>query len=682
MGISGLTTFVAKTHPGLGCDVPLRPASGGGRQPSDAVSTGRSSDSPTGCMPLGCPPRLVLDGNGLVYLVAQSLNYALGSHHARLERLLVDCAHALALAGTKADASPAAAPAARLDLTFVFDGLLPEYKVAERRRRDMSRIERIQAVAGAVGLGAAGDHIDVQAAVMVMPPTVVFVAIRALRSAGFTVVVAEEEADVFAARLARETGAAVVSKDSDFYVHRIPMFINLESVFPVTPASLAGAQPQTDDAAPLSADAVAAAAASPSATAISAFTAALAARLALTPSLRGCSREHLAQALSIRAEHVPLIAVLAGNDQDTDPDIVKLLRSHKLDVYRKKWAGILSLLRPLAAVPLPVAVSSLCKRMTSDSALQSKLADAFEAAIAHYDGTGNVPQDAIAWTEASGSDSVPVERLRRMVADGTVSFKLLEAAVMRTVWCTPFLEDDLRPESAWVLSRPLRQRAFGVLGCASSVGSPGGRREITEHVRQGLSMAAHAMEPSPLGPCGVDLDAVVAGAEWSRLFALIVEQAEAPSFAASGIEDEQHCLGPLASSEPSTDGDAYMQSGCWLLVLALRFVIRVRHGQGAAVGNHELNAWACAGVLALHQSQALCGRFGDPSTAPVVDIAAGIPGNITRTSLHDFAQLEATLFSMLLLFQAGLVRNGGRVEVIMDYTPRPRTKKAAKKRGR
>ncbi|KAI8927087.1 hypothetical protein BC831DRAFT_453880 [Entophlyctis helioformis] len=574
MGIGGLTTFISTNHPRVGEDVPL-----------------------------DTPQAFIIDGNSLVHHLALCFDWSLGAHYGQLAWLLQDKSRQLACAR-----------GSQHSLTFVFDGPLPAYKVSERLKRNAQKVERLQLVVQAALSGTVAGAWSTFAvsnllasAASILPPMTMNLAVHSLKEAGYNVVVSEiDEADAHIARLARESNGIVLSRDSDFYVLDVPYFVPIDVVFPIVIGQLS--RPPSSE--------------------LSIADAAVqgAADLTSRTVLRAVNRSHLADAMRIHPDHLPLLAVLAGYDLGTDPSLETLFASLQLHINRKKWPVILSLLRPLSCIPVESAISSLSKRMASSARLQGKLTAAFEAAVLHF---GKHPDTNLTQISdaAASADPVPTSpvsvdpflaTLKTLASNGSVHSRLIEVYRDHVFWGPPSLEDDYK-DSAWKVSLPIRQLAYVILGCEPET-------PITEHWRKGDSMGSSAVLPETL-PAHLNLASITTHASWKHAFATLLP-------------------GSFAESCSSLD------SMYWPLVLALRYIIDVRYKAGQSVGNHELNAWVCAGTLALHRNLAHASLAS--AHKPVFASKATPP--VTRASLHDFAQLESTLNSMLLLFQAGLAR--------------------------
>ncbi|KAJ3091053.1 hypothetical protein HK100_007281, partial [Physocladia obscura] len=157
----------------------------------------------------GGPGGLVVDGNALVHYATAAL-------------------HREGRAAGAADVAAAAlGVATRLALVFapvavVFDGPLAPWKAAQRTQRERDKLARLR---GSKHAPAPQD---------VLAPLALLAAVQLLArraaAAGLDVHVADGEADLVLARLARLHNAFIAGADSDFFIHRSRGYIPLDTL--------------------------------------------------------------------------------------------------------------------------------------------------------------------------------------------------------------------------------------------------------------------------------------------------------------------------------------------------------------------------------------------------------------------------------------------------------------------
>ncbi|KAH9252348.1 hypothetical protein BASA81_009719 [Batrachochytrium salamandrivorans] len=140
-----------------------------------------------------------------------------------------------------------------------------------------------------------------------------------------------------------------------------------------------------------------------------------------------------------------------------------------------------------------------------------------------------------------------------------------EFAQDHVFWSTLFCEGDLELSSSWQISCQLRQLIYAILG-------DGTEMTVIEHIRSGHGMIECPVVSSKLSDPISQLG-IVSMAAWKRLFLSMVADTTDQGFDVCAV-----CVDMSFSQQ--------------LLVVALRYAIRKRHGTDTSVGNHELNAWA------------------------------------------------------------------------------------------
>ncbi|CAO3638937.1 unnamed protein product [Cunninghamella blakesleeana] len=116
------------------------------------------------------------------------------------------------------------------NLTFLFDGALPEAKEETRVRRYKGYIESVSTIMSNLSHINNSNKQQQNSAVIndgpqyrndlyIIPPLTIEVCIQTLRELGVTVLVSSGEADGLVVKLAQEKNGYVVSKDSDMYIY-------------------------------------------------------------------------------------------------------------------------------------------------------------------------------------------------------------------------------------------------------------------------------------------------------------------------------------------------------------------------------------------------------------------------------------------------------------------------------
>ncbi|KAH6572602.1 hypothetical protein BASA60_006571 [Batrachochytrium salamandrivorans] len=335
-------------------------------------------------------------------------------------------------------------------------------------------------------------------------------------------------------------------------------------------------------------------------------------------AFRGSNRSLLAKALGINPAHCPFIAVLAGCDVEQDWEVDLLFHQLKLRQASSKWKIIIQYLRPLKHMSAENAIKALSEALTRDNRLRVKVSAALNFIVNHYS-SQSVPCDADAGTD--GSNSSVIHRLTSLIPSGVYHPSLLEFAQDHVFWSTLFCEGDLELSSSWQISCQLRQLIYAILGDGTEL-------TVIEHIRSGHGMIECPVVSSKLSDPISQLG-IVSMAAWKRLFLSMVADTTDLGFDVCAM-----CIDMSFSQQ--------------LLVVALRYAIRKRHGTDTSVGNHELNAWVCACVVAMDDDAAAVAQSTMDSQS--------INYSVTKRSMRDYAELETILFSLLLLFQAGMLQ--------------------------
>ncbi|KAI8896559.1 PIN domain-like protein [Globomyces pollinis-pini] len=158
---------------------------------------------------------IVVDGNSFCFYIAKKINWLKGSQYHEFITLIKRHLEVFTNSQT--------------ELIFVFDGPLPDYKIEERHSRNQDKIEKlVLVIADAISNRNPDYHVQ-NLATSLLPPFAIPIAIHTMKELNFKCIVAEEEADLFIARLANSLNASVLSQDSDFFMFNIPSFILLDT---------------------------------------------------------------------------------------------------------------------------------------------------------------------------------------------------------------------------------------------------------------------------------------------------------------------------------------------------------------------------------------------------------------------------------------------------------------------
>ncbi|KAJ3108226.1 Intraflagellar transport protein 46 [Phlyctochytrium planicorne] len=108
--------------------------------------------------------------------------------------------------------------------TFVFDGPLPSWKYEQRFGREKDKVAKCETLVHCLTQGVFPSQ-----DLMIMPPMVFIMASNILADR-CEVIFAQGEADLHIAALSKTLGAAVLSSDSDFFIHNVYAYIPLDTL--------------------------------------------------------------------------------------------------------------------------------------------------------------------------------------------------------------------------------------------------------------------------------------------------------------------------------------------------------------------------------------------------------------------------------------------------------------------
>ncbi|KAI8822410.1 uncharacterized protein EV422DRAFT_397537 [Fimicolochytrium jonesii] len=554
---------------------------------------------------------VLVDGHSFVYHVAKEISWLHGARHEVFARAVVRQAEQLGQVG--------------LQLAFIFDGILPKQKFDERLSRSLEKVGRVAGVMDEIlrsGSAASGPSRGGPATLF--PPMAIPACICALRRSGFRLMVCPEgEADIAIANMARQLRAPVMSRDTDFLIHCIEDRGVPEDAGP----SLQGYIPLDS---------------------LTWEGSILHARL--------YTKETFAAALGISSSMLPLFAVLTGCDYISHHDRRALPGS--LEILSQKGLGnlrikkIIKLLQGHAGSPTPEAALNDIVDYLKPGEAKDDLLAALQHAMKQY-----LTHES---ENLSRNNSGVIFDL---FTQGLYEPRLGEIANGRVFWNTPFLEDNNRG-SAWDIARDIRIWVYGAVAvsCASPVAVENwglfevdsslyddfvaGRLHIRENIRRAdrlvmenvtaVSVRTFLAAIEGLGPAETPRPTKLPGlghmtdAQRDLLFMRILDSDY------SAMRDLEPTYIPLA--------------------VASRYLVRELHSRGQSLPNYELSAILCAGIKAIW-------RAGND--ASYVSEAYDVRHDFrpTRLSVHRQAQMECSLYCVLLLGQSlltGVTREAGQ----------------------
>lgn len=369
----------------------------------------------------------IIDGNAFVYHVAfeNRTNWTHGGQYAAIADAVTSIVDTCHRSG--------------IELTFLFDGALPQDKIETRLKRHRSYIERCATtIHNLRQINASNkndlDGIQYYGDIFVIPPLTLEVVIQTLKELNVTVKICQAEADGEVVALANEKKAYVVSQDSDMHVypHVGKGYISLEQ----------WKVPLEKEAKFVSA---------------SVF-----------------HPESLAKLLVLEPHHLPLLGTLLGNDyleadiirqpisqwctiegvqigksnQHGWPKIVaELIRKNNVEGDEKLIENIVSQLNPIITK----------SNMRTKEEIAATLEDRIHTSISRYDMSSPLLK-----TNLTREDSIDTTADQLKYYTGEFSRQVLDIVKSKTFWTSIFLE-DIERECSWNVSRPLREALYGVI---------------------------------------------------------------------------------------------------------------------------------------------------------------------------------------------------------------------------
>ncbi|KAI8616311.1 XPG domain containing-domain-containing protein [Chytriomyces sp. MP71] len=308
-------------------------------------------------------------------------------------------------------------------LTIVFDGPLPRWKFAQRLSREGDKLEKVSA----------------NLTQEILSPLSLIACIQTLcfnqNKFGFTVVVAEGEADLTITSLARQQNAFVSSYDSDFFIHVCRGYLPLDGIS-FQPDGIVAAQVWTF--------------------------------------------QQVATQLNLAPELLPILAYAAGCDYTLDEKQwtnVNIRLGSNSGAWSKRIRTIAAHLR--RAGPLADAIESLVPNSFDDrDAILSEvktIVDIFRGEIS--------VSGSVSYASLPSSAPFPFETT---IQSGFKSHKFVEMQ-NGSFWCQSIIE-DLSRSPAWEASRPIRRRLYSLL----NIGSVG------EYMRRAMAFRVEHVTAIPL----------------------------------------------------------------------------------------------------------------------------------------------------------------------------------------
>jgi hypothetical protein len=422
-------------------------------------------------------------------------------------------------------------------------------------------------------------------------------ALDALRRQGIPILMAVGEADAFIAHLARKLDAVVLSRDSDFFIHRVPCYVNLGHLAFVE-AVVVGVEEEAADAE--EAD-------HPGGR-----------RRGL--SVLAYSAEDVATLLGIPQEAIMLFACFLGCDYVSAVDQALLNTLHAA-LHRKRG-------NPRRIQEFARVVRDACAAFLPpgpEPATEAEVLEALLQALRIRDSpTGErvrsiLHQALLQYRHVEQEPAPERAAVHALCQAGQLHPKLLSLCFQSVFMCALFNEDCYGSPSAWTPSNGVREHLYLVAarryGCA--------RGHTLEHVRNGHDMVRRKVAlSSPYTP------------GWGE---------------AEGIP---FFLQALASAGPECGVEAGGQGAMllhalppWLLlpVLVMRAFLVHQHQRRRHVASPTSNV-----VVFAHLASCILSTLPSPPTPSRLPRHPATP---TAESVHTTAELEGLAFSALFLWQ-------------------------------
>ncbi|KAI9333317.1 hypothetical protein BDR26DRAFT_868556, partial [Obelidium mucronatum] len=384
MGVRGLLAFLKDTAGG-----------------SSTLCFSPNSEPQTASSPL--KESLIIDGNALVHHIAKATP---------------ECSDSIPVLA-RAVTAFAAQLANIFNLTVLFDGPLPKWKYQQRIEREREKIAKLER-----------EYYD-----GILSPLSLIACMQSLcaRQAenGFTVRVAEGEADLAITELSRSQNAYISSSDSDFYIHSCRGYFPLDGLS-VAPDGSVVAVVWTYDV--------------------------------------------VAKQLGIHVDMLPLLAYVAGCDYTLDERQWQIVNSRLCSgtTAARRIRAIANHLKPYDN--LQDGINSLLPKPSSPTQAPTNN-DAFIAEVTAI---------ADLFTGRYGTaNTCPVTRYPPLPCTSTFPYTATISSALKShkfveiqngvFWCQSLIE-DLSRSPAWEVSRPIRRKMYHILEIPS----------VAEYIRRNL----------------------------------------------------------------------------------------------------------------------------------------------------------------------------------------------------
>ncbi|KAI7905240.1 uncharacterized protein BX663DRAFT_484537 [Cokeromyces recurvatus] len=379
----------------------------------------------------------IIDGNAFVYHIAfeNRIDWTHGGQYAMIAQVVEHFVKQLQRAG--------------IDMTFLFDGALPQDKIETRIKRQRSYIERcVTTFANLKQINASNKNsegryegIQYYGDLFLIPPLTLEVIIQTLRELNVKIKMCETEADSEVVKMAIDQTAYVVSQDSDMYVYPNigKGYIPLESLVVPTAES----------------------------------------KHILASVFRP---EALAALLDIEPSLLPLFGTLLGNDY-LNTDLIRypisqwyilggIAQVAKMNssgwpkmiadfIKRNSHDGIAKIIKNIVGQLKPVILKSNMKLKEEKA---DRLEDNIVDSISRYDMTNPLLQK---YKQAIIVDHSSPSRLQLMLKRSkhdSIGFsrQTMDVIKSKTFWANIFIE-DIEREFSWDVSRYLRQGLYDTI---------------------------------------------------------------------------------------------------------------------------------------------------------------------------------------------------------------------------
>ncbi|KAK4510098.1 uncharacterized protein ATC70_006269 [Mucor velutinosus] len=540
----------------------------------------------------------IIDGNAFVYHIAfeHRTNWTHGGQYAHIADVVAKTIDSLHRAG--------------IQLTFLFDGALPQDKLDTRVKRHKSYIERCASTYWNLKqINTSNKHADEERQngiqyygdLFLIPPLTLEVIVQTLKELQVEIQVCEAEADGEVVSMAARERAYVVSQDSDMHVYPDvgKGYIPFESLtIPIQ---------DTDS------DYISASVYHP---------------------------ETLAKSLNLEPYQLPLFGTLLGNDY-IDADLVRFPIGHWCSVEgihvtknnQSGWPKVVAefirrnthvqggkgkdcIIQNIADQLKPIiARSSMKSREEKASGLEDRMINS----ICRYDAFSPLLKHSPD-QECGSSSSTLIDTIsRQFTHTKTLSRQIMDVITSNTFWTSIFIE-DIERESSWDISRSLRQ---GVYGCVhETLGDQQQQQQQQQEAKKNeITVQEHVREKQHL-----EVVQVIGGViTYQRSTAL-------DDFYRFHVSNETHILHHNPILHP--------------LILCMRYMIY--HCSQSIDNGRLFNYEVVAMIVSTLRSLAPTLGYSTQDEVPCPDI--GVPA-LKKRSIHLASQYQGVIYSSFLLSQ-------------------------------